>query len=249
MAVADMAAFIGLHRKEHGRQRIVAVARRFRRHGDEQRVGERRLGDHRQIDVGGSDGIAGQEALGELTADGGGVALAERGFGDIEPGGIDIILHVPLLQVHLDRRVTELIDHLHREAGAQLFAGRQPTDHRHRARRRDFRERDDRQEQLHPLDPARLDVAEHVAAQRGIQRAVDAVVLFFLHREVGAQHLLHRVARRLRDLVVGREGHRLLDVARRPAKIGDALRRFGNAYAFLGRNLVQCQTCSHLHLL
>ena len=233
-----MAGFIRLYRQEHRRQRIVAVARSFRRHSHKQRIRERGFGNDRQVDVGGSDGVTSQEPFGELTADGGGVALAERGFGNIEPGGINIVFHVPLLEVHLDRRVTELIDHLHGEPGAQFLARRQPTNHRHRARRGDFRERDDSQEQLHPLDPSWLDVAEHVAAQRGIQRAINAVVFFFLHREIRSQDLFHWVARRLRDFVVGREGHCLLHVARRPAKIGYAICRFGNADTFLGRNLV-----------
>ena len=46
------------------------------------------------------------------------------------------------------------------------------------------------------------------AADRAVERAVDAVVLLLLHREVGPQDLLERVPRRLRDLVVRREGHR-----------------------------------------
>ena len=75
---------------------------------------------------------------------------------------------------------------------------------RHRASRRDLRQRDDAQEQLLPLQPALLDLAEHVAADRAVDRAVDAVVLLLLHREVGPQDLLERVLlRRLLERVVG----------------------------------------------
>ncbi|OMP13571.1 hypothetical protein COLO4_01399 [Corchorus olitorius] len=233
MAVADVAGFVALHRQEDGGQGVVAIARRLRRHGDEQGVGEGGLGHDLEVDVRCGDGVAGQESLTELPADGGGVAFAERLLGDVEPGRVDVVLHVPFLEVHLDRRVPELVDHLHGEAGAKVVARRQLAQRRHRPGRRDFREGDDRQEQLHPLDPARLDVAEHVAAQGSVQRAIDAVVLLLLHREIGAQDLLHRVARRLGDLVVGREAHRLLDVGRRPAEVGDAPRRLGDADALL----------------
>jgi hypothetical protein len=112
-------------------------------------------------------------------------------------------------------------------------------------RGRDLGEGNDGQEQLHPLDPARLGVAEHVAAQGRVERAVDAVVLFLLHRKVRAQHLLHRVARGLADLVVGREGHRFLHVARLPAEVGDAARRLGDGYPLLGRDLVEGQSYGH----
>ncbi len=115
---------IRLDGQEDRRQRVVAVARGFRRHRDEQRVGEGRFGHHCQIDAGGGDRIAGEEAFRKLAPDRGGVALAERGFRDVEPGRIDIVLHVPLLQIHLNRRVAQFVDHLHGEARAQLFAGR-----------------------------------------------------------------------------------------------------------------------------
>jgi len=83
----------------------------------------------------------------------------------------------------------------------------------------------------------------------GVQGAVNAVVFLFLHRKIRPQDLLHRIARRLRDFIVGRKGHRLLHVTRCPAEVRDAVRRFRNAYAFLRRNLIQCQTCRHFLLL
>ena len=61
--------------------------------------------------------------------------------------------------------------------------------------------------------------------------------------------MLHWIAGDLRDLIVGREGHRLLNVARRPAQIGDAIGGFANADAFLRSNFVERQTCSHGFLL
>ena len=249
VAVADMAALVGLHRQEHGRQGVVAVAGGFRRHGDEQRVGERRLRDHGQIDVGRGDRIAGDEAFAELAADGGGIALAERGFGNVEAGRIDVVLHVPLLEVHLDGRVTELVDHLHGEPGPKILTRREARDHGHGPCRGNLGEGDDRQEQLHPFDPARLDVAEHVAAQRGVQCAVDPVVLLFLHREVGAQHLPHGILRRLGDLVVGREGHRFLHVGWIPSQIGNLLCRFADRDPLLRGDLVECQTFCHWFFL
>ncbi len=241
VAVADVAALVGLHRKEHGRQRVVAVARGFRRHGDEKRVGERRLGDDGQIHAGGRHRIAGDEAFTELAADRGRVALAEGFFRDIEPCRVDVVLHVPLLQIHLDGRVTELVDHLHGESGPEVLAGRQPRHHRHRTGGGNFREGNDGEEQLHPLHPARLDIAEHVAAQRRVERAVDAVVLLLLHREVGAQHLLHRIARRLGDLVVGRKRHRFLDIGRVPTEVGNLLGRLAHGNTALRGYLVKRQ--------
>ncbi len=248
VAVTDMTALVRLDREEHRRQSVVAVAGGLRRHGDEERVGERRLGHDRQIHAGGGHRVAGDESLAELAPDRGRVALAEGFLSDVEAGRVDVVLHVPLLQIHLNRGVAEHVDHLHGEAGAEILAGRKTGHHRHRPRRRDLGERYDRKEKLHPLDPARLDIAEHVAAQRRIERAVDTVVLLFLHREIGAQDLLHRVARRLGDLVVRREGHRLLDVARVPSKVGDLLRRFADRYAALRCYLVKSKG-GHFDLL
>src|SRR5262249_46493202 len=54
-------------------------------------------------------------------------------------------------------------------------------------------QRDDGQEQLLPFQPALLYLAEHVAADGAVLRAVHAVVLLFLHREVGPENLLQRV--------------------------------------------------------
>ncbi len=240
-----MPAFVGLHRQEHRRQGVVAVAGGFRGHRDEQRVGERGFRNDRQVHVGRGDRITGYETFGELPSDGGGVAAAEGGFRDVESGRVDVILHIPLLQVHLNRGVAEFIDHLHGEAGAQFLTRGEPADHGHGTGGGDFREGNDGEEQLHPFDPARLHVAEHVATQRGIQRAVNAVVLFLLHREVGAQHLLHRIARGLLDLVVGREGHRFLDIARRPAEVRDAAGGFADTDSALCNDFVEGQTIRH----
>ena len=241
MAVADVAALIRLHRQEDGRQCIVTVARSLRRHSHEQRIGKSRLGHNCQIHAGRSHRVAGDEAFAKLTSDGGGIAFAKSLFCDVKAGRIDIVLHVPLLQVHLNCGVTEFIDHLHRKPGTELFTGGDAADHCHGTCSRDFWERDDRQEQLHPFDPARLHVAEHIAAQCGIEGTVHTVVLFLLHREIGPQHLFHWVTRGLGDLVVRRVGHRLLDIGRIPPKVRDFLGRIGNGYAFLRRDLIECQ--------
>ena len=71
--------------------------------------------------------------------------------------------------------------------------GHRAEQQRHRAGGGDFRQRDDGQEQLLPFQPALLHLAEHVAADRAVLRAVDPVVLLLLHREVGPEHLLERV--------------------------------------------------------
>jgi hypothetical protein len=241
MAIADMPALVRLHRQEDGRQRIVTVAGGLRRHGNEQCVGEGGLGHHGQVHAGGGHRVAGDEAFGELPADGGGIALSEGFLGDVEAGRIDVVLHVPFLQIHLDRRVTELVDHLHGEAGSEFLTGRDAGNHRHRSGGGDFREGNDGQEELHPLDPARFDVAEHVAAQCRVERAIDAVVLLFLHREIGPQNLFHRVARRLVDLVVGRKRHRFLHVGRIPAEVGNLLGRLADGDSALRGNLVERQ--------
>src|SRR5258708_30808423 len=68
-----------------------------------------------------------------------------------------------------------------------------------------------------------------------MQGGVNGIGLLFPHWEIRAQDLSHRVAWRLRDFVVGGEGHRFLHVAWRPAEIGDAACRFGNGDAFLDR--------------
>ena len=79
-----------------------------------------------------------------------------------------------------------------------------------------------RQEQLLPLHPALLDLAEHVAADRAVHRAEDAVVLLLLHREVGPQDLLERVLLRgLLERVVGRVLVDRLDERRLPGQLLD----------------------------
>ena len=113
--------------------------------------------------------------------------------------------------------MAQFVNHLGGEPGLQVVAGHNVGQHRHRAGGGDFREGDDGQEQLHPLHPAGFDVAEHIAPQPGIERAVDPVVLFFLHGEVGAQHLAHRVFGYFIELIIGGVGNGLLDVGGHPA--------------------------------
>src|SRR5205823_3369903 len=101
---------------------------------------------------------------------------------------------------------------------------------RHGAGGADLRERDDAQEELLPLHPALLDLAEHVAPDGAVHRAEHAVVLLLLHREVGAQDLLERILlRRLLERVVRRE---LLDGAHErglPGQLLDLLVRLRDA--------------------
>ena len=81
-----------------------------------------------------------------------------------------------------------------------------------------------RQEQLLPLQPALLHLAEHVAADGAVRCAVDAVVLLLLHREVGPQDLLERVLLRgLLERVVGAVLHVRLVVLRLPGQLLDLL--------------------------
>ncbi len=91
--------------------------------------------------------------------------------------------------------MTNLVDHLYRQPVVDLGGvGHRVDGHRHRAGRRDLGgERDDRQEQLLPFQPAFLDLAEHVAADGAVHGAVHAVVLLLLHREVRPHDLLQRV--------------------------------------------------------
>jgi len=206
IAVGDVTRLVGLHRVEHRRQQVVAIGRRLGGHRHEQDVRERGLGDDRQIDVGRGDRVAGDEPLAELAADRAGVAVRERLLGDVEPGRIDVVVHVQTLEVHLDRRVTNLVDHLDRQAVVQLRVGNRVDHERHRPRSRDLRERDDAQEQLLPLHPALLHLAKHVPPDRAVHRAEHAVVLLLLHREIGAQDLLERILLlRLIEYIVSRE--------------------------------------------
>src|SRR3954466_13108527 len=94
----------------------------------------------------------------------------------------------------------------------------------------DLRERDDREEELLPLHPALLDLTEHVAADRAVHRAEDAVVLLLLHREVGAQDLLERVLLGgLLERVGGRVLVDRLDERRLPGELLDLLVGLGDA--------------------
>ncbi len=193
VAVGDVPGLIGLHRVEDRRQQVVAVGRGLVGHRHEQGVGECRLGDHCQVDVRGGDGVTGDESLAELPADRARVVVGEGLLGDVEAGRVDVVVHVQLLEVHLDRRMTNLVDHLYRETVVDLRVGDGVDGHRHRAGRRDLGERDDRQEQLLPFEPAFLDLTEHVAADRAVHGAVDAVVLLLFHREVRPHDLLERI--------------------------------------------------------
>ena len=178
---------------EHRRQQVVAVRRRFRGHRDEQGVGERRLGYDREVNIGRGDRVTRNEPLAELPADRAGVIVGERLLGDIEPGRVDVVVHVQFLEVHLDRRVANFVDHLNRQTVMNLGIGDGADRQRHRARRGDLRERNDAQKQLLPFHPAFLDLTEHVAANSAVHRAEHAVVFLFLHGEVRAQDLLERI--------------------------------------------------------
>src|SRR5262249_45888923 len=102
----------------------------------------------------------------------------------------------------------------------------------HRPRRRDLRQRDDRQEQLLPLQPALLHLAEHVAPDGPILGAVDPVVLLLLHREVRAKDLLQRVLLlRLLERVVGAVLRYRLVVLRLPGELLDLLVSLSDALA------------------
>ena len=193
VAVADVPGLVGLHRVEHRRQQVVAVGGGLGRHGHEQRVRERRLGHDRQVDARRGDGVTGDEALGELPADRAAVVVLEVAQAVVEARRVDVVVHVQALEVLLDRRVPHLVDHLDRLAVVQFRVRHGAEQQRHRPGGRDLGERDDGQEQLLPFQPALLHLAEHVAADGAVLGAVDSVVLFLLHREVGPQDLLERV--------------------------------------------------------
>ena len=235
VAVADVPGLVGLHRVEDRRQQVVAVRGGLGGHRDEQRVGERGLGDDREVDARGGDGVAGDEALGELPADGPAVVVLEVAQAAVEARRVDVVVHVQALEVLLDRRVPNLVDHLDRLAVVQLRVGNVAEQQRHRPGRRDLGERDDRQEQLLPLQPAFLDLAEHVAADGAVLGAVDPVVLLLLHGEVGPQDLLERVLllclveRVVRSVL----GDRLV-VRRLPGELLDLLVGLGHTLATHG---------------
>ena len=143
VAVADVPRLVGLHRVEHRRQQVVAVGGRLGRHGHEQRVGERRLGHDGEVDARRGDRVTGDEALGELPADGAAVVVLEVAQAAVEAGRVDVVVHVQALEVLLDRRVPDLVDHLDRLAVVQLRVGDRAEQQRHRPRRGDLRQRDD----------------------------------------------------------------------------------------------------------
>ena len=230
--VADVPRLVRLHRVEHRRQQVVAVGSGLGGHGHEQRVGERRLGHDRQVDARRGDRVTGDESLGELPADRPAVVVLEVAQAVVEARRVDVVVHVQALEVLLDRRVTYLVDHLDRLAVVQFRVGHRAEQQRHRPRRRDLRQRDDRQEQLLPLQPALLHLAEHVAPDGPVLGAVDAVVLLLLHREVGAQDLLQRVLfLGFLERVVGAVlGYRLV-VLRLPGELLDLLVSPGHTLA------------------
>ncbi|KAF0965699.1 hypothetical protein MLGJGCBP_01125 [Rhodococcus sp. T7] len=193
VAVGDVPRLVRLHRVEDRRQQVVAVGGGLVGHGHEQGVGERGFGDHGQVDVRRGDRVTGDEPFTELPADGARVVVRERLLRHVEPGGIDVVVHVQLLEVHLDRRVTNLVDHLYRKPVVDFGVGHGVDGHRHRSGGGDLRERNDRQEQLLPFEPPLLHLAEHVAADCTVHGAVHAVVFLLLHREVGPHDLLERV--------------------------------------------------------
>ncbi len=228
VAVADVPGLIGLHRVEDRRKQVVAVGGGFGGHGHEQRVGERGLRHDRQVDAGCGDGVTGDEALGELPPDGPAVVVLEVAQAAVEAGRVDVVVHVQALEVLLDRRVPDLVDHLDRLPVVQLRVGHIAEQQRHRPRRRDLRQRNDAQEQLLPLQPALLHLAEHVAPDGAVGSSVHPVVLLLLHGEVRPQYLLERVlllslvegvvSSVLRDrLVVQRFPGKLLDLLVRPS--------------------------------
>ena len=235
--VADVPRLVGLHRVEHRRQQVVAVRGGLGRHRDEQRVGERRLGHDRQVDARRGDRVTGDEALGELPADGAAVVVLEVAQAGVEAGRVDVVVHVQALEVLLDRRVPDLVDHLDGLAVVQLRVGHGAEQQRHRPRGRDLGQRDDGQEQLLPLQPALLHLAEHVAADRAVRGAVHPVVLLLLHREVGPQDLLERVLLlRLLEGVVGPVLRDRLVVRRFPGQLLDLLVGLRHALATHGHS-------------
>src|SRR4029079_1578516 len=148
-------------------------------------------------------------------------------------------MHVQPLEVHLDRRMTNLVDHLDGQPVVDLGVGHRVDRQRHRARGGDLRERDDAQEDLLPFHPALLDLAEHVAADRAVHRAEHAVVLLLLHGEVGAQDLLQRVlCRGLLERVVGRVLVDRLDERRLPGELLNLLVGLRDAGSAQGRYLL-----------
>ena len=232
VAVGDVPRLVRLHRVEHGGQQVVAVGRGLGRHGHEQGVRERRLGHDGQVDRRRGDRVTGDEAFRELPADGPAVVVLEVAQAAVEACRVDVVLHVQALQVLLDRRVTYLVDHLDRLAVVQFRVRNGPEQQRHRPRRGDLRQRNDRKEQLLPFQPALLHLPEHVAADRAVLGAVDPVVLLLLHREVGPEHLLERVLLlRLAEGVVSPVLRDWLVVLGLPGQFLDLLVRPGHTLA------------------
>src|SRR5207245_8464457 len=104
-------------------QEVVAISSGLRWHCHEQRVREGGFGDDLEVDVARRDRVASDEALSELPPDGPRIAPVERLLGGVEPGRIDVVLHVVALQVHLDGRVTYLVDHLKHQAVVKFWVG------------------------------------------------------------------------------------------------------------------------------
>ena len=209
---------------EHRRQQVVAVGGRLGRHRHEQRVGERRLGNDGQVDARRGDRVTGDEALGELPADRSAVVVLEVAQARVEAGRVDVVVHVQALEVLLNRRVPDLVDHLDCLAVVQLRVGDGAEQQRHSPSRGDLRQRDDGEEQLLPFQPALLHLPEHVAADGAVLGAVHAVVLLLLHREVRAQDLLERVLLlRLLERVVRSVLRYRLVVDRLPGQLLDLL--------------------------
>ena len=125
----------------------------------------------------------------------------------------------------LDGRVTELVDHLHGEPGAGILARRQPsTIAIERAAEISGKGMIARNNFIHSTQ--RSSTLRNIVAAAGARPSSAPYARLSFSScipEVGPQDLLHQVLRRFRDLVVRREGHRLLGIGRVPAEIGDLL--------------------------
>src|SRR6185295_305067 len=143
------------------------------------------------------------------------------------------------------RRVPDLVDHLDGQPVVDLGVGHRVDGQRHRPGGGDLRERDDGEEELLPLHPALLDLAEHVAADGAVHRAEHTVVLLLLHGEVGAQDLLERVL--LRGLLEGVVGRVLIDrlhERRFPGELLDLLMGLRDAGSAQGRHLLSLRAAA-----
>ena len=125
--------------------------------------------------------------------------------------------------------MTYLVNHLKCQSVVEFWVWHHCGKQGHGASRGNLGEWNDAQEELHPLHPARLRLAEHIATERSVHGPHGAIIFLLLHGEIGLHDLLQRfLLRSLGKFVVGRILLYRCDKCWLPGKFLDLVVRLGN---------------------